>query len=198
MITVLVRARSELRSQRAWLGLALVAALGAGAVMTASVGARRTDSAYGRFDGAQRGADVIIFPPFGPGISEPPFDQVRGVPQVVSAGRIYLVPGFPVGFVIGEAPVGTRIDRLKLLSGRLPRAVNEVAVGFTFAHSHHLRVGTRIPVHLAPSSDASGAHGPPVGATLRVVGVEASPGEFPPQLTSDFGSHFPHAGPATF
>src|SRR5207244_10815358 len=142
-----------------------------------SVGPGPTDSADGRCDRAQGGAAVIIFPPFGPGISGPPVEQVRRLPQVASAGRIYLVPGFPVGFVFGEAPVGTRIDRLKLLSGRLPRAVNEVAVGFTFAHSHHLRVGTRIPVHLAPSSDAYGAHGPPVGVPLRVEGVEASPGE---------------------
>ena len=96
MITVLVRARSELRSQRAWLGLALVAALGAGAVMTASVGARRTDSAYGRFDRAQRGADVIVFPPFGPGIFEPPFEQVRRLPQVATAGRMHLLAAEPV------------------------------------------------------------------------------------------------------
>ena len=199
MIAILVRARSELRSRRAWLGLALVAALGAGAVMTASVGARRTDSAYGRFDRAQRGADVVIFPSFGQGLVAPPFEQVRRLPQVATAGRLYLVPGNPVGVIFGEAPIGTRIDRLKLLSGRLPRALDEVAVGVTFAQSHHLHRGSRLPVRLAPPSDATGApRNPPVRANLRVVGIEAAPGEFPPQLEVGFGSTFAHVGPATF
>lgn len=199
MIAILVRASSELRSRRAWLGLALVAALGAGAVMTASVGARRTDSAYGRFDRAQRGADVVIFPSFGEGFVAPSFAQVRRLPQVAAAGRMYLVPGDPVGVVYGEAPVGTRIDRLKLLSGRLPRALDEVAVGFTFAQSHHLHPGSRLPVRFAPASDATGApRNPPVRATLRVVGIEAAPGEFPPQLEVAFGATFAHVGPAAF
>src|SRR5437016_14218029 len=93
MSAILVRAGSELRTRRAWLGLALVAALGAGAVMTASVGARRTDSAYGRFDHAQRGADVVIYPPFGEGFVAPSFDAIRRLPQVAMAGRVHLVPG---------------------------------------------------------------------------------------------------------
>jgi ABC-type lipoprotein release transport system permease subunit len=199
MSAVLARGRTELRSQRAWLGLALVAALGAGAVMTASVGARRTDRAYGRFDRAQQGADLVIFPSFGPGLVAPPFEQVRRLPQVAAAGRMYLLAAEPVLVVFGEAPVGTRIDRLKLLHGRLPRALYEVAVGFTFAQSHHLHVGSRIPVRFAPAPDVTGPPGDaPIRATLRVVGVEASPGEFPPQFEGGIGTDVAHAGLATF
>jgi len=195
MSAILVRARSELRTRRAWLGLALVAALGAGAVMTASVGARRTDSAYGRFDRAQRGADIVIFPEFGPGIVAPPFEQVRRLPQVATAGRMHLLVSEPVLVVFGEAPVGTRIDRLKLLSGRLPRALYEVAVGFTFAERRRVHLGSRIPVRFAPSPDSPDAR---IRASLRVVGIEASPGEFPPQFEAGVGTDVAHVGPATF
>ena len=198
MSAVLARARTELRSQRAWLGLAVVAALGAGAVMTASAGARRTDRAYGRFDRAQQGADLVLLPSFGPGLVAPPFEQVRRLPQVATAGRMYLLAAEPVLVVFGEAPVGTGIDRLKLLHGRLPRALYEVAVGFTFAQSHHLHVGSRIPVRFAPASDARGAPSAPIRATLRVVGIEASPGEFPPQFEGGIGTDVAHAGLATF
>jgi len=207
MSAILVRARSDLRSRRAWLGLALVAALGAGAVMTAVVGARRTDSAYGRFDRAQLGADVVIFPSFGPDLPAPPFEKVRKLPQVDAAGRVYLVPGEPFGLVFGESPVGTRIDRLRLLKGRPPRALSEVAVSFSFARSHHVGPGSRLHVRLAPAPDATegGTEGgggaprsPPIRATLKVVGIEASPGEFPPQSDRSFGNNYAHVGPATF
>src|SRR5205823_6400579 len=152
-------------------------------------------SAYGRFDRAQRGADVVIYPAFGPGLVAPPFEKVRRLPQVATAGRLYFLPSqLPsqesVPVLFGEPTVGAGIDRLKVLHGRLPRARDEVAVGFTFARSHHLHPGSRLSLQIAPAADATGTpRSPPIRATLRVAGVEASPGEFPPQFDAGFGSN---------
>jgi hypothetical protein len=199
MSAVGARAGHELRSRRAWLGLALVAALGAAAVMTAAVGARRTDRAYGRFDRAQLGADLVVLPSFGTGLFAPPFEKVRKLPQVAVAGQLFLVPGAPLNLVYAPPPVHTRIDRFKMLEGRPPRAVDEVALGFAFAESHHLEVGSHIPMQLASAvPDIEGQRAPAVQRTLRVVGIEASPGEFPPQLDSTFPSDFAHVGRATW
>src|SRR5439155_24355669 len=61
MTTVLAAARAGWRGQRrAWLSLAIVAAIGSGAVMTAALGARRTDTAYTRFAISQLCADIVI------------------------------------------------------------------------------------------------------------------------------------------
>jgi hypothetical protein len=192
------RARRDLGNVRAWVGLALVAALGAGAVMTAGMGARRTDRAYGRFEQAQLGADVVVLPSFGTGLYAPPYEQVKDLPQVAVAGKVAVVPGHPLGGLFADPPVGERIDRLKLLHGRLPRGVDEVAVSFTAAESLHLDVGSRVPVQLAGPFDANGTQAPPVHRTFRVVGIEASPGEFPPQLDLTFATDFAHVAPATF
>lgn len=199
-----LRARSELRSRRGWVGVALVAALGAGAVMTAAAGARRTDRAYGRFERAERAADVVIYPSFGAGIVTPPFAPVRKLPQVAYAAQLRFVPAElsdqqAVAVEYGEPPLGTEIDRVKILRGRAPRAPDEAIVGFTLAQRRHLRPGSRIGLRLAPAGNAAPG-GPAVEVALRVTGIEASPGEFPPQFDSGFGGsdNFLHLAPAAF
>jgi len=57
---ILVR---QLRARwRGWVLLAVLVGLTGGVVLTATAGARRTDSAYGRFLAASRAGDLLISP----------------------------------------------------------------------------------------------------------------------------------------
>src|SRR5688572_15483099 len=85
MGAVWYRFRAELRARwRAWLGLALLVGVAAGAVMALAAGARRTDSAYPRYLDAQNAADLIVVSEEN---DEDPtavfdMDQVAELPQV--------------------------------------------------------------------------------------------------------------------
>src|SRR5688500_13921609 len=60
MGAVLMRVRTELRAGwRAWLALALILGVSAGAAIAAMAGARRTDTAYPRFLRAQDAFDAV-------------------------------------------------------------------------------------------------------------------------------------------
>jgi hypothetical protein len=201
MSAILMRARSELRSRlAAWIGLAVVAGLAAGAVMTASVGARRTDSAYGRFERAQRAADIVVFPAWNADYAKLNLEDVIRLPQVAVAGKQHFFFTLDnLGVLSEEPPVGTLIDRLKVLHGRLPRAPYEAAAAFTAADHLHLHVGSRISVKFAGPLDANfNPQGEPVAAELHVVGIEAAPGEFPPQIGNNGSNDAIHVSPATY
>ena len=180
---VLLRARAELRSGlRTWLGLAALVGLVAGLVIAAVAGGRRTDSAYARFLAHQRAADVMLgnYPDQGAAVFDP--DQVERLPQVAHAARAAL-------FFIGETSalaardgrLGRDVDRLGVLHGRLPRPErgDEVAIGFERARQLHLRVGSSFPLFRGKEA-AAGAHAGVPNLRLRVTGVVAAPGEFPP------------------
>src|SRR5436190_23849979 len=118
------------RQRRAWISLAIVAALGSGAVMTAALGARRTETAYTRFAKAQRGADIVIEPSFGEDFAQIDYDDVKRMPEVAVAAR-YVGVATVTGMVLAAPipPDGVEVDRPKVLDGRLPRAIGEGAVG---------------------------------------------------------------------
>jgi hypothetical protein len=85
---VAFRARAELRARfPSMLALALLLGLGAGAVLTLAAGARRTDSAYGRFAREYRAADMVIYPAFGSSFASLNFDEVARQPLVVASAR---------------------------------------------------------------------------------------------------------------
>jgi hypothetical protein len=186
---VLLRLRAELRNRwPSWLGLALIAGLAGAVVIAAAAGARRTDSAYTRFLAASRASDVAIY------------DDTEGTPHVPDPAKIARLPQVAevvpiqfIGYLLGNVGMvvprdgrpGVEIDRFKLLSGRLPdpRRSDEVVVAFAVAEQRHLDVGSTIrTVSRADEAEAKrrGMKLPPI-VTLRVVGIEASPGEFPPQ-----------------
>ena len=180
---VLVRARAELRARLpAMLALAILLGLGAGTVMTLAAGARRTDTAYPRFARAYKAADMIVFPSFDPQFASIDFTTVAAQPEVVAAAiQHYLFTSEQYQVVAGDpGALGTTVDRMKVLAGRLPRqdSLNEAAVPFLLAQSRHLRVGSLLPVHFGVTFTTT------LPATLRVVGIEASPGEFPPQISN--------------
>lgn len=210
---------------RAWVGLALVIGLAGGAVIALAAGARRTGRAYDRFLDAQNAFDVAIFNDLGGfGVSGGAtasfdLDRVRRLPhvaEVVEAGYFFLfIAGAGAGVLVpSDQRLGTDVNRFKMLDGRRPDPANpaEVAVGFTLAEAEDLEVGDKIPLF-----DPALVDNPPPGlapdvvaaareararildvipdATLTVVGIEASPGEFPPQIEGT-GRYLVHASPA--
>ena len=81
-----------------------------------------------------------------------------------------------------------------ILAGRLPdpRRVGEVDISFTVAQARHLRVGDVLRVNVL----TPGATPRRVPFTLRVVGIDAAPAEFPPQTGT--GTDFVWATPAFY
>ena len=207
MTAVWYRFRAELRSRwRAWLGLGLLVGLAAGAVMALAAGARRTDTAYARFLEAQNAYDVIVFDfeQRGSGLrGVGDFDEIAALPLVEDSaeGELDLIPLGPSSSVAGiagrDGRIGSDINRFKILEGRRadPDRPDEVVVSFTAAEDHDLDVGTTIQI--LSSDDVERMTDPDEIAAvqrfldqapdgrLRVVGIEAAPGEFPPQHYAD-------------
>lgn len=169
-------ARAGLRSRwRPWVALALVVGLAGGAVLALAAGARRTASAYPRFLERVGAPDARLFSPLAP-------EQLAAIQHLPGVVATVVDTGLPVadpdlgGVALGPGP--RPFNRFKLLSGRLPAPgrPDEVAVNFLAAEHRHLRVGSRISVHFAPS----GPGAPAMASTFRVVGIESAVGEFPP------------------
>jgi ABC-type lipoprotein release transport system permease subunit len=166
-----------------------------GMVTAAAAGARRTDSAFGRFLAATRAPDIFAYSSSGgPDVFQPSYQQLVQLPQAAAATSI---TGFQVVdppdanvFVPGDTRLGPAVLLHKLLAGRQPRPdrADEVMVSFTLAQQHHLRVGSTLRVSLTgagsgpdePGADEQGAP-PALPFSFRVVGIEASANEFPPQ-----------------
>jgi len=204
MTAVGYRFRAELRLRwRAWLGLGLLVGLAAGAVMALAAGARRTDSAYARFLDTHDAYDVMVFDfgqPGSPGVGG--FDKIRALPSVQdsAAGELGLIPlgrSHVIGLASEDGRIGTEINTFKLLEGRRadPGRVDEAVVTVTAADERNLHVGSTIPF-LTPADveamtdpdDAAAARrflAEAPDGQLRVVGIEASPGELPPQLEDE-------------
>ncbi len=171
---------AEARSRwRTWAGLALLIGVFSGAVIATAAGARRSDTAYPRFVVAQRAADLLVYNV--PSLGQVDFDTVASQPEVQDSARSVAVTTTNPDLALNILPggYGTRFNRFKLLSGRLPdpRRADEADIGFTLADSRHLKLGSRVPVDLVPAGDSAPRH-----VELRVVGIEASPGEFPPLI----------------
>ncbi|MGH9243299.1 MAG: hypothetical protein ACRD29_03080 [Acidimicrobiales bacterium] len=210
MTAVWYRFRAELRTRgRAWLGLGLVVGLAAGAVLALAAGARRTDSVYSRFLKAQNAYDVLVvnYPEDGTAVFD--LDELERLPQVADAARAdYEYFTFSAANLASEdGRIGTDMNRFKLLEGRRPHPDDpgEIVVGFVLAEKHGIRLGDTVdflppelvehlrspettenpfPDELGPDELAglrSFVDEVPDGE-LRVVGIEAAPGEFPPQF----------------
>jgi FtsX-like permease family len=208
MAAVLARARAELRTHwRAWVGLSLAVGVAAGAVLALAAGARRTASAYPRLVAAERPPQVNSMALEGVGAHGATIDPaaVARLPQVAEVTR---VRGFIVldgrtgaGVAIRNpdyVQAGTVLDpagrawlaRTKLLSGRLadPVRADEAVIDFTMAERFRLGVGDAVDLRFArPGEEGisySGRTVPPTaGRTvrLRVVGISAAAGGFPPR-----------------
>jgi len=190
MRAVWLRLRSELRARwRAWLGLALLIGLAGGAALAAAAGARRTETAYPRFIQAHRGYDLVTggFPEkLDP---ERTLAQMAAMPEVLEwtrvdvaayaailpSGRRVSIPELAaITDLSGRA--GYQLNRFKVLSGRLADlgAADEAMVDFPAADRQGLRVGSKVRFFVGDPEAA-----PPRLATVRIVGIVASPGQFP-------------------
>jgi predicted lysophospholipase L1 biosynthesis ABC-type transport system permease subunit len=190
MGAVWLRLRSELRARwRAWLGLALLIGLAGGAALAAAAGARRTETAYPRFLQAHEGYDLVTggFPEkLDP---QRTLAQIAAMPEVLEWARVDVAAYaaiLPSGRRVSipelaavtdlSGRVGYRLNRFKVISGRLADlgVPEEAVVDFPAADRQGLRVGSRIRFILG-DPDAT----PPRLATVRIVGIVASPGQFP-------------------
>ncbi|MDQ3680954.1 MAG: ABC transporter permease [Actinomycetota bacterium] len=197
MDAVWVRLRSDFRSRwRAWLSLTLLLGVFGGIVLTAAVGARRTDTAYPRFLEDSAAADVAIV-----GGELEANRELERLPQVAAgkmsarfflnpvdaSGRMDLGAGQPVATVDDLGASG--VDRPKLLAGRLPHPdrEDEALASRTFATRNHLDVGTRFTVRRFTSeadfedfdpNRVEPSRGEPV--TFTVTGIAVSPTDVVP------------------
>jgi hypothetical protein len=218
MAAVLARARAELRTRwRSWLALTLLLGLAGGMVLALLGGARRTDSAYDRLVAAEQPADLEFYahdlPETGKGRAPVTLDRLERLPGVVESGRFLDFPAdrgdnrslttdtyFDTLAPADQGAVGF-VSRWKLLAGRHtnPGRVDEAVVGFTVAEQYRLRAGSRLRLRLL-SRDEAGAifqdgtlvRLPPPAAgrwvELRVVGIVAPAGQFPPRVGVELGA----------
>jgi ABC-type lipoprotein release transport system permease subunit len=196
MAAVLFQLRAELRSRlRSWLALALLAGVGAGLVITAAAGARRTESAVPRSAAASNFSDVSVSQ-FGQ--SNLRFDLVRRLPEVAYAyrtdnfyftGKTDRGHNLDVGksglYASADASVGTSRDAQPIVHGRPadPNRVDEAVADEDSARMLGLRVGSRFTANFA-SADQFKAffayNGDPAKfvvrgphRTFKVVGISA-------------------------
>jgi hypothetical protein len=218
------RFRAELRSRwRAWLALALIVGVAGGAVVALAAGARRTDSAYRRLHDQHDGYDVLVsLNTTSAGETDQALDaeDVARLPDVAEAAptsSFFVSLGAGVGVLVPpDERIGTSINRFTMLEGRRPdpNDPTEAVVSFTLADQYDLHLGSEIqvvdPIFLgepppgAPPEEVA-RFMPPLDRVraalpdyvLTVVGIEASPGEFPPQIEGT-GRYLIHASPALY
>jgi putative ABC transport system permease protein len=210
MAGVWLRFRTDARARwRAWLGLALLIGFASGAVLALWAGARRTDTAYDRLLDSHRAYDVAVLVPAGePALAAFDTDQLAALPEVSEATTAgFFFAGDFVALADRNGRLGTEINRFKLLDGRAadPYDPDEAVIGFEAARAADLGVGDEItiadPEELAnepppdPGDPVAAAFDAQERALLRIlpdgkvtiVGIEASPGEFPPPATLGLG-----------
>ncbi|HEY3844531.1 MAG TPA: FtsX-like permease family protein [Acidimicrobiales bacterium] len=176
---------------RSWLGMAVLIAVVGGFVLASLAAGRRTADAFPAFVAAH-GYDAIVYasrpvPPVAklPGVSTATEVVIPDTGQMTCAcSRQIPVTGSGVVVVPPKAK-----SPFKLVSGRLPdpSAPDEVLASFTLQQDMGVRVGTVIHVPFEAPSQASAYNNANVGlptpegpdVALRVVGIEASEGEFP-------------------
>ncbi|MGH2793577.1 MAG: FtsX-like permease family protein, partial [Actinomycetota bacterium] len=184
---VMVRLGAELRNRwRSWLTMALLLGVVGGAVLAVAAGARRTDTAYPRFLDAVRAYHVGVFK-FTEleGFAEIDFAKIADLPQVADSWEVRYFGDDRIGIEASTDPRWiTEFSKVKILEGRIadPTASDEVTVSFLSAQEVGYRVGGFLDVDLL---DAAGT--PPTPVHLRIVGIHAAAGEFPPLLSESLG-----------
>jgi ABC-type lipoprotein release transport system permease subunit len=196
MAAVWMRLLAEMRARwRAWLALALMFGLAAGASIAAIAGASRTDTAYPRFLQAQDAFDALT----GGGAEDQydkRFEAIQNLPEVEDAVTIIIIGGeFVVPAKAGdpeqvvtlpEAIVATdpegrtlyETNRAKVLEGRMAdrSRPDEALVPFTLAERYGIEVGDRI--FAGVGFDFERFPRPLQRVPVTVVGIVAAPGDF--------------------
>jgi hypothetical protein len=170
MAAVWLVIRTLLRARwRSWLVLAVLAGLAGGMVIAVAAGARRTDAAYPSLIAWSAAPDALVAP------------GRERVPQVSEAAAVTAYGVLSPAVLDVYAPADSRVPgtfwHRKLLAGRPadPRRADEAEVEFTAAQALHLAPGSRLCVELIGASRGA------VPFCFRVVAVDATPGDFPPE-----------------
>jgi hypothetical protein len=222
MGAVWFRYRAEFGGRvRAWLVLAALAGLVGGVVLAALSGARRTDDAYPRFLASQHAYDVIVVSGRGEFFPFAEFDlgEIAALPAVSESSRLG-VPQFfseaPNGKVINgdnltplvplDGGFGDTFNRLHMVKGQSPQQPDEIAPSLVAAEVFGLDVGDILEARFLPeevveswfagdlSADFSEEELP--ATPLRVSGIAAAPGEFPPIELTAGNDPFVHLAPS--
>jgi putative ABC transport system permease protein len=198
-----MRAVSELRRGiRGTVATILLVGLGAGVVVSAAAGARRTETAYPRFLESSHSADVLIsvlqtgIRSFYPAVSQLPEVERAGVAAGVNVFYIHpsgAMDARTTALASVDGRFGYTIERPKLLAGRLPRPDRPFGtmVNRFMADQLHLSVGDRVPMRAFPEGqpeDADPEHvSPSLGLhqSFTVVGITVVPGDVIPLAEQD-------------
>jgi ABC-type lipoprotein release transport system permease subunit len=188
---VLFRLRVEFRPRwRAWTAFAVLAGVVGGAVIAALAGARRTETAYPRFLEATAAFDMLVTNGTTPGNFNRQFDvgEIARLPEVEDVAVVYNY--FPSGTGPSGRPIttqdivalaspdgsfGSRINRARVLEGRLPRGDGEVAASLLARETLGVDIGTTIRLQLTGPNASDVAM-----REFRVVGTVAIQTGFPP------------------
>ena len=159
-----------------------------GAVVVATVaGARRTDSALGRFNVASRSADVFLFTGDATSAHLQDFARVPGVAATAVLHAYAMVPtGAPnLGVAAAvDTTFGSAVDRARIVAGRAadPFAVDEITIGEGLARLLHVGLGGHLDAASYTTAQVAkatsgGEPGTPAGPSvrLRIVGIIRRP-----------------------
>ena len=212
MSAVGMRARSDLRSRPfSLVVLVVLAAISGGVVMAALAGAGRIESSYGRYRDGYDVPEAVVFnaPIFGAPIG---LDEVGKIPQVDSwaRGRFLFVEAYAAD---GETSLFYRDSPEadiyfhegdgwdpKVVTGRLPRAADEVAITWGDTDGPRAQVGEKIVVRAYDAAWLEenggffdGGNAPPEAyleddLRLRVVGQVLNYGDLSGNSSSLFAS----------
>jgi ABC-type lipoprotein release transport system permease subunit len=190
--------RSGLRQRwKSWLALSLLTAVVVGLVLAGAQTARRTSTAWSRYEAAY-GFDTFAY-------AANPVHDIDSLPGVVAAVPMASPAGGPSRcdtctgqinpnyFSVQEVPPAQLTKLVKLESGRLPDQADprQVLASESLAPLG-VRIGTVIHAHFASTAQRadvlSGANTTPNGprVALRVVGMAAAEFEFPSNTTPSY------------
>ena len=178
--------------------LALIAGMFSGVVQAATAGARRTDSAYPSLVAWSDAPDVILFSFPGQSRTFAHFSLAAAgrLPQVTQSVALagYTLADPAAAFILAPetSVVPGQFWHRKILAGRLPNPArgNEVDISFTLAQAEGLAVGGTLRTSVLAASHHLDR------ISLRIVGIDAAPSEFPPQTGT--GTDYVWATPAFY
>jgi len=200
---------TRLRSRRRVVVVALICGLLGTVALGALAGARRTDSAYGRYLASINASDVFVNVP-GPVLAS--VRQVERLPAVASGGAWLGLAATPVvngraddsfltdglaGSLDGEF---FRQDRATVVAGRLPRldATNEIALTPQLAAFFHTWVGGRVTYRFSRLNQRTGFTTPAGDSTFVVTGIVDQPPVLVDQFDQVAGAALPPAATARY
>jgi hypothetical protein len=189
---------------RAILAVALIAGLLGAVALAALAGARRTDTAYGRYLTASNASDALInIPGALPGMPLlRPIQLISHLPGVVSSAAYIGLNAYPIvggklrpsfltnGLNASLDGLYFRQDKMTVVAGRLPQlsATRQIVITPQIAKQFHVGVGGTL-TYLFKSATSGGAA--PLTRSFRVAAIVLVPPVLVDQADEDQGAVLP-------